>query len=55
MSRRKIIQFGGGNCTLCGAKNTNRTTCPRNPNSKSKNKHKEGSRAPAAAPPLQAD
>ena len=31
------LQRGGGKCSLCGAPNTNKSTCPFNPNAKKKN------------------
>jgi hypothetical protein len=40
-------QCGGGSCSICGAPNTNKTSCPKNPNNVNKDKsklHKLGSK-----------
>ena len=39
-----LQQNGGGNCSMCGAKGKTMRSCPCNPDSKSKNKHKIGPR-----------
>jgi len=33
-------QYGGGNCTLCGSPDTNKSTCPQNPEAKNPNSAK---------------
>lgn len=47
-------QVGGGNCKLCGAKNTNKTTCPDNPKAKRPNwkKHPLAKRRAAGVAPI---
>lgn len=40
-------QTGGGNCSFCGAPDTNKTTCPLNPDAKNPNPLKHNVAAPA--------
>jgi hypothetical protein len=47
-------QYGGGNCSLCGSPDTNKSTCPRNPEAKNPNpaKHPNASAGLGAAAPV---